>query len=167
MKTKVWCSYIFIFFLLVGCASKMDEYKLVAHPQEAALEQLLVNKLASLSDRLLADPYFAQGSFDYASPLLLTSPNIDIDIPIVGDDLQNIIAKSFAKSAWFDIRILDPNQSAEALESRQEGYILQTDLQQSTIENQDPQYNLGLKLIDNSFNTVEIYVFEEFPLNNL
>ncbi len=167
MKTKVWYGYIFMFFLLAGCASKMDEYKLVAHPQEAALEQLLVSKLATLSSRLLADPYFAQGRFDYASPLLLTSPNIDIDIPIVGDDLQNIIAKSFAKSAWFDIQILDPNQSAEAMENRQRGYILQTELQQSVVEEQAPQYNLGLKLIDNSFNTVEIYVFEEFPLNNL
>lgn len=166
MKTKVWYGYIFIFFLLVGCASKVDEYKLVAHPQEAALEQLLVNKLATLSDQLLADPYFAQGRFNYASPLLLASPNIDIDIPIVGDDLQHIIAKSFEKSAWFDIQILDPNQSVKAMERRQEGYILQTELHQSASENEPRQYNLGLKLIDNSFNTVEIYVFDEFLLMN-
>ncbi len=131
------------------------------------MEPLFVSKLATLSTQLLSDPYFAQGSFDYASSLLLLSPDIDSDIPILSAELQNIIAKSFAKSAWFDIQVLDTDQPSEAIEHRQSCYILQTVLQQNNAENQAPRYSLSFKLIDNRFNTVEIQIIEKVSLKTL
>ncbi len=151
--------------LLSACSAKTDEYMLVAHPKEAVLEHLLTVKVKQLSLQLLQNPYFSQGSFKHSQPLRILFPNVDIDIPVIGDDLQTTSAKVFARTGWFDIRVLDPKQTDQVPRIGQSGYLLAITLVPSDVGSSE-HFKLTFQLIDNKFNTVEIQAVDMFALTS-
>ena len=161
---RVWIYFVGA-ILLSACSAKTDEYMLVSHPKEAELEHLLTVKIKQLSLQLLQSPYFSQGSFKHSQPLRILFPHVDIDIPVLGDELQTISAKEFARTGWFDIQVLDPRQTNQISRIGQSGYLLAITLVPSDVGSSD-HFKLTFQLINNKFNTVEIQAVDTFALTS-